>query len=99
MFSPFRIGARLAAALMMAVLTVVVASAQEKAVLFQNVQVFDGKSDKLSGPQNVLVRGNKIEKISATPIAVDKSANTTIINGDKRTLMPGLIDNHWHTIF
>lgn len=83
---------------LVAVLTVGMASA-DNTVLFQNVQIFDGKSDKLSGPQNVLVRGNKIEKISAQPIPVDKSSNTTIINGDKRTLMPGLIDNHWHTIF
>ena len=83
---------------LVAVLMVTVASAAENPVLFQNVRIFDGKSDKLSGPQNVLVRGNKIEKISAEPIPVDKSSNTTIIKGDKRTLMPGLIDNHWHTI-
>ena len=35
--------------------------------LFQNVRVFDGKSSTLSAPTNVLVRGNKIEKISSTP--------------------------------
>src|SRR5262245_29351102 len=29
--------------------------------LFQNVRIFDGKSATLSGPSNVLVRGNKIE--------------------------------------
>ncbi|HEY7087173.1 MAG TPA: amidohydrolase family protein [Tepidisphaeraceae bacterium] len=66
--------------------------------LFQNVRVFDGKSEPLSGPSNVLVRGNIIEKISAQPIATDRSANTVIIDGGGRTLMPGLIDNHWHTI-
>src|SRR5262245_333429 len=65
-------------------------------VLFENVRVFDGKSDKLSGPTNVLVRGNTIEKISSAPIPVDRSATTRIINGGGRTLMPGLIDMHWH---
>ena len=29
---------------------------------------------------------------------VDRSATTTIIAGDGRTLMPGLIDAHWHTM-
>ena len=66
------------------------------ATLFENVKVFDGKSAALSGPLNVLVRGNIIEKISADPIAVDKSATTTIINGNGKTLMPGLIDAHAH---
>lgn len=65
-------------------------------VLFENVKVFDGKSSKLSAPTNVLVRGNKIEKISSTPIPVNKRADTLIINGEGRTLMPGLIDAHFH---
>ncbi len=45
---------------------------------------------------NVLVRGNKIEKISATPIATDRRADTVPIDGGGRTLMPGLIDAHVH---
>jgi imidazolonepropionase-like amidohydrolase len=64
--------------------------------LFQNVHIFDGKNAALSGPSNVLVRGNKIETISAQPIPVDRRADTRIIDGGGRTLMPGLIDNHWH---
>ncbi len=64
--------------------------------VFQNVRIFDGKSGTLSGPSHVLVRGNKIERISTTPIPTDRSANTTVIDGGGRTLMPGLIDNHWH---
>lgn len=66
--------------------------------LFENVRVFDGKSDALSGSTNVLVRGNTIEKISETPIPVDRKATTTIIAGGGRTLMPGLIDAHWHAM-
>ena len=34
--------------------------------LFENVRIFDGKSDTLSASTNVLVRGNMIEKISTT---------------------------------
>lgn len=66
--------------------------------LFQNVRIFDGKATTLSGPRNVLVRGNKIERISTDPIPTDRSATTTLINGGGRTLMPGLIDMHWHTM-
>ena len=66
--------------------------------LFQNVRIFDGTSDKLSELSNVLVRGNKIEKISTTPIPTDRRADTKLIDGAGRTLMPGLIDAHWHMI-
>lgn len=74
------------------------ASAQDAVTLFQNVRVFDGKGVALSTPTNVLVRGNKIEKISAQPIAVDRRADTRIIEGSGQTLMPGLIDVHWHAM-
>jgi imidazolonepropionase-like amidohydrolase len=66
--------------------------------LFENVRIFDGRGSALSAPSNVLVRGNKIERISATPIPVDRRADTRIINGGGRTLMPGLIDAHWHAM-
>ncbi|NKI35595.1 amidohydrolase family protein [Wenzhouxiangella sp. XN79A] len=78
-----------------------VAEAQEPAaslVLFENVRIFDGVDDRLSPPSNVLVRGNIIERISTDPIAVDRSARARIIQGDGRTLMPGLIDAHWHAM-
>ena len=67
--------------------------------VFSNVRIFDGKSGQLSPPSNVLVRGHTIEKISTDSIPVDRSANTTLINGNGRTLMPGLIDAHWHSMF
>jgi len=74
-----------------------VAHAQDaRTTLFNNVRVFDGKGSSLSKPTNVLVRGNVIERISESPIATDRMATTTIVNGGGRTLMPGLIDNHWH---
>src|SRR6476620_8936003 len=67
-------------------------------VLFENVRIFDGKSDTLSEAMNVLVRGNAIDKISRDPIPTERSADTRIIAGGGRTLMPGLIDMHWHTM-
>ena len=66
--------------------------------LFENVRIFDGKSDTLSGNMNVLIRGNTIETISKEAIPVDDSSPAQIIAGDGRTLMPGLIDAHWHAM-
>jgi imidazolonepropionase-like amidohydrolase len=66
--------------------------------LFQNVRIFDGTGRPLSGPSYVLVRGNKIERISSTPIVSDRPADAVVIDGGGRTLMPGLIDNHWHVM-
>ncbi|RUO18511.1 hydrolase [Aliidiomarina iranensis] len=68
-------------------------------VLFENVRVFDGTGSALSAPSNVLVRGNVIERITTDPIPVDRRADTRIIQGEGRTLMPGLIDVHVHMTF
>jgi imidazolonepropionase-like amidohydrolase len=69
--------------------------AQPGAILFRNVKVFDGKSDKLTASTSVLVIGNKIAKIDGNIVAPEK---VTVIDGGGRTLMPGLIDAHWHTM-
>jgi imidazolonepropionase-like amidohydrolase len=63
--------------------------------LFENVMVFDGTSDALTGPSNVLVKGNVIATISTEPVTAE---GATRIAGDGRTLMPGLIDAHWHAL-
>ena len=73
-------------------------AAPNSVTVFQDVRIFDGKSEELSAPSHVLVRGNKIERISAQPIPTDRRADTVIIDGGGRTLMPGLIDMHWHTM-
>ena len=66
------------------------------ATLFQNVRIFDGKSDALSAPSDVLVKNNVIERISASPITLDTKTGVRVIAADGRVLMPGLIDAHWH---
>jgi imidazolonepropionase-like amidohydrolase len=67
-------------------------------ILFEDVRIFDGKNGTLTASMNVLVRGNVIDTISKDPIPVDRGANTRIVAGGGRTLMPGLIDMHWHTM-
>ena len=71
------------------------------AILFENVRIFDGKSDALSTPSFVLVSGNLIKTISPTPIPASEKENDTLIRieGRGRTLIPGLIDAHAHLMF
>jgi Amidohydrolase family len=66
----------------------------EPVTLFQNVRIFNGTSTSLSGSSNVLGRGNTIERISAS--AIPAPGGATMIDGNGRTLMPGLIDMHTH---
>ena len=41
---------------------------QRSAVLFENVRIFNGTSEHLSSPSNVLVVGNVVASISTAPI-------------------------------
>ena len=70
--------------------------AAQPPVLFRDVRIFDGRSGRVSGPSDVLVRGNLIERIAANQ---DVEPGATVIDGKGRVLMPGLIDAHWHSMF
>ncbi len=72
---------------------------QPTAVLIENVRIFNGTSDRLSAPSNVLVVGNTIKAISTAALAVPKDHAAVRIAGGGRTLMPGLIDAHTHVMF
>jgi imidazolonepropionase-like amidohydrolase len=88
-------------ALLLLGLSVPVLAAQAprpSAVIFENVRIFNGTTGQLSGPSHVLVVGHVIKTISTTPIAAPPGTTVERIPGNGRTLMPGLIDNHWHTM-
>jgi len=68
----------------------------EAAIVFENVRVFNGVSPVLSAPGSVLVRGNIIEKVAPGSLS---APGARVIEGGGRTLMPGLIDMHWHSLF
>jgi imidazolonepropionase-like amidohydrolase len=70
-----------------------------KLTLFSNVSLWDGTSDTVSPGMHVLVENNLVRQISDEPIAVNRSANTTVIDGRGRVLMPGLVDMHTHLMF
>ena len=68
---------------------------QDKLILINNVQVFNGKdSGTING--NVLIVNNLISKISSSPINTIQTTDVTIIDGKGKFLMPGLIDAHTH---
>jgi imidazolonepropionase-like amidohydrolase len=69
---------------------------ESTAVIIENVRIFNGTSNQLSAPSNVLVLGNIIKTISTAPISAPPGTSVTQIQGEGRTLMPGLIDNHVH---
>ena len=70
----------------------------QKTILLTNVKIFNGKDNKTVNG-HVLITDHVITKISATPIPTNKSAMVTIIDGQGKFLMPGLIDAHVHTMF
>lgn len=65
-------------------------------VAFTNVLVFDGKSNALRKGLRVIVEGNRIKAVE--PAEQPLSKGIQVIDGGGRTLMPGLIDAHWHTM-
>ena len=80
--------------------------------LFTNVTVFDGESGKLLDGHDVLVVGNLIREVrpgipagavsrpeaSTGGFGAGQGAGARVIDGGGRTLMPGLIDAHWHAM-
>ncbi|MCA1298487.1 metal-dependent hydrolase family protein [Stappia indica] len=71
------------------------AQSSAKPILLKNVRIFDGLLAQLTEGRNVLVDGNKI---AALPGLGDEVAGAEVIDCSGGTLMPGLIDAHWHTI-
>lgn len=68
-------------------------SNDEPSVLFSNARIFDGHLPFLSEPSFVLVRGDRIESVSARrPGALDFRE----IDLAGMSLLPGLIDAHFH---
>ena len=64
--------------------------------VISNVNIFDGKTEKLTRGA-VLIENNLIKKVGEIT-AEEAAAATTKIDGDGRTLMPGLIDGHAHVM-
>ncbi|RJQ76812.1 amidohydrolase family protein [Pseudonocardiaceae bacterium YIM PH 21723] len=61
---------------------------------FRDVRVFTGTGDRLSEPCDVLIRDNRIDRIGSVEEQADQE-----IDGRGHTLMPGMIDAHYHMVF
>lgn len=79
-------------------ITTSMATAQTKQILIENVRILDHKTSNLTPSMNVLISGNKIQKISSDIISI-KGNDVIKIEGKGKTLMPGLIDVHVHMVF
>ncbi len=71
------------------------AQSPAKPMLLTNVRIFDGVNGTLIEGQGVLVEGRLITALVA---AGERVADADVIDCGGRTLMPGMIDAHWHTI-
>jgi imidazolonepropionase-like amidohydrolase len=71
------------------------AQSPAKPVLLRNVKIFDGINGTLVEGRSLLVEGKLIKALVASGDAV---ADADIIDCGGRTLMPGMIDAHWHSI-
>lgn len=61
-----------------------------------NVKVFDSVDGRITGPVDVTVRGPVIASIAPAGAA---ALSGPAIDGTGKTLLPGLIDAHWHAMF
>lgn len=71
-------------------------SDRELPIVFREVRVVDVRNGRVGDPTQVVVRAGIIESIGA---AEEVPAGARVIAGEGRTLIPGLIDAHWHSLF
>lgn len=71
------------------------AQTSDKPVRLVNVRIFDGENGHLIEGQDVLVEGKLIKALVASGETV---ADVDVIDCGGRTLMPGMIDAHWHSL-
>jgi imidazolonepropionase-like amidohydrolase len=76
--------------------TFAVAQAGSQPVLFTNLHLFDGVTSRLQPGRSVLVEGGKIAAVLSG--GEQPTEGVQVIDCGGRTLMPGLIDAHWHSM-
>ena len=62
-------------------------------ILITNVNVWDGRSDKLAKNSSVLIQDNLIIKVGKN---IPEYNEALVIDGGGKTLIPGLSDAHVH---
>lgn len=64
-------------------------------ILIRGSNIFDGSSAELASGMDVLIKDGIVTGIGANLSTPD---GAKVIDADGRTLMPGLIDMHWHAL-
>ncbi len=64
-------------------------------ILFKNVNIFDGFSDRLQENMSVLVENNFIKEVGKN---IQKPVGAFVVDGEGRTMTPGFIDMHQHVM-
>ncbi len=67
----------------------------DKTIAFTGISLIDGVSDSLIKNTTVIIRNGLIDEIGKAE-GIEIPAESEIINGKGLTLMPGLIDAHFH---
>ena len=67
-----------------------------KTVLFKNSRLIDGMSEQPLNGVSILVEGERISQVVQGDISVPEGIETIDLSG--KTVMPGLIDTHVHTV-
>ena len=67
-----------------------------KTRLFKNARLIDGVSDQALNGVSILVEGERITQVLQGDIPVPEGVETIDLSG--KTVMPGLIDTHVHTV-
>jgi imidazolonepropionase-like amidohydrolase len=71
--------------------------AAPRPIVLANFRLFDGTASALRDGMRLLVEGGRIKALaSGNPAAPE---NAQLIDCGGRTVMPGLIDAHWHSLF
>ncbi|HVI46649.1 MAG TPA: amidohydrolase family protein [Chitinophaga sp.] len=71
------------------------AQQQTGRTLITDVNIFNGKDERIKQQMDILIEGALIREIK--PAGTIDKAGAWVINGSGKWLMPGLIDAHWHT--
>jgi imidazolonepropionase-like amidohydrolase len=83
-----------------ALLTPVSLTAQEQdaepVTIITNARVFDGVNNTLLQDTDILVEGKLIKRVAAD---LDVPDGAQVIDASGRTVIPGLIDAHWHVTY
>jgi imidazolonepropionase-like amidohydrolase len=68
----------------------------QSVILITNANIFDGVDDDLIEGADILIEGNLIKQISSD---IQAPAGAEVVDAGGKTVIPGLIDMHWHSAF